>query len=672
MLRIIPYLLSQYVWLILLCLLYLLIVPFKLPQSTKDFFFTTIDEDWNSSSKPYWLLHVSDLHISSVRSNSYENIYNRMKAALDNINPQYIIISGDITDNSRKSNFREYIKMEKNDWDLYDKLILSLNLNQSYKLIQAAGNHDIYNIKRFTSSNHYANGRLYNSSNYHFQIHKFSPDPNEITIISMNPYEFPVPPNDMLMWANPKDSFRKELINLLHNITSRYVILNAHHPALNWYPTYATASDVTMNEILTQTRNVRFFLSGHLHPKKPYFMHHGDTLEVVATPLFRNNEVGLITFDNHRAAYHQIDLSKKPYGAITSPVPLDQVSGLDTYFNSETIDSQILSSQTSEKVHSSQKVSTFSDKNKKDSPIISELRVLMFTDKKDLNLVASGAVSGRLNCSFIEKAVQICSLSIPSMNGSIHSIEVTGDWSGSVEFTVSKTAIGFTEIPYNDDSTVGWCFLFVIFYIFCIIMTLPVDFININESFNRWVHEKSSQAHWLFSIFGGFLIVKSNAQNSNLLIKISLFLASLWTVVLPISFFQIDGSVAVLWLWGYICLNKNIFVFYGMKFASLFITFVMFPILLILSSIEMTKSIEKVFYFDVAVYIAFAAGWLYTISVLVEWYGFEFGLTSPLITLIPIYLHVITIKYIVERSKLELRNYKAENEMNARVPFTEL
>lgn len=654
MLYIFPYLLSQYVWILLLCILYLLIIPFKFPQSTKDFFFTTIDEDWNSSSKPYWLLHVSDLHISSVRPNSYDNIYNRLKTALDTINPQYIIMSGDITDNSRKSKFREYVKMEEDDWKLYDKLISSLNLNNSEKLIQAAGNHDIFNIKKFNSPNNYANGRLYNSTNYNFRVQQYSPDPDELTIISINPYEFPVPPNDMLMWATPSDDFRAEFVKILKDQTSRFVIINAHHPALKWYPTYATSSDVTMNEILTQTGNVRFFLSGHLHPKKPHFMHHGDTLEVVGTPLFRNNEVGLVTFDNHRASYHQIDLSKKPYGAITSPIPIDQVSGLDTYFNSETLGLHLLSNESDDDV------------------IISELRVLMFTDKKDLNLVANGAVSGRLNCEFIEKAVQVCSLPIPSMNGSIHSITVSGDWSGSVEFTISKTAAGFIEVPYNDDATVGWCFLFFIFYIFCVILTLPVNFININDNFNRWVQRKSHQSHWLFAIFGGFLIVKANVQQTNSLIKISLFVASIWTICLPISFFQIDGSVAILWVWGYVCLGKNIFVFYGMKLAVFFITFVIFPILLFLSSIEMTKSITKVFYFDMAVYIAFAAGWLYSISILVEWYGFLFGLTSPLITIIPIYLHIITIKYVIEKSRLYLNNYRAENEVNTKMPFAEL
>ncbi|KAK8890058.1 Transmembrane protein 62 [Tritrichomonas musculus] len=657
MLKLIPYLLSQYVWILLLCLLYIIIIPFKIAITTKDFFFSDNDQIWNSSSKPYWLLHVSDLHISSVRPNSYNNIYNRLKTAIDNINPQYIIMSGDITDNSRNSKFREYVKMEENDWILYDQLISSLNLKNSEKLIEAAGNHDLFNIKKFSSPIHHANNRLYNSSNYHFHIQKFSPDPSELTIVSINPYEFPTPPNDMLQWASPTEEFRDELKSILKNATSRFVILNAHHPALLWYPTYATASDVTINEILTQSKNVRFFLSGHLHPKKPQFMHHGDTLEVVATPLFRNNEVGLVTFDNHRAAYHQIDLSKKPYGAITSPVPVKQSSGLDSFFDNEGFDSKSLQSE--------RKLSNSSDP-------ISELRVLVFTDKKNLNLVASGAVNGKLACTFIEKNAQLCSLPIPSMDNNVHSISVTGDWTGSVNFADSKTAIGFTEIPYSSDASVGWIFIFIIFYIFAFILTMPVDFLNVNDAFNRWVYYKGEQSHWLFAIFGGFLIVKANAQQSSLLLKYSLFAATLYILFLPISFFSIENEVSVLWIWGYISMGKNIYMFFGMKFATLFITFVLFPILLLLSSVETTKSIFKVFYFDVAVYIAFAAGWLYTISELVEWFGFLSALLSPLIVLIPIYLHIITILFVIQKSRIEIHNYRAENDFNLRAPLAEV
>ncbi|OHT05124.1 hypothetical protein TRFO_27254 [Tritrichomonas foetus] len=621
-----PYLLSQYVWLIILSILFIGIIPIKIPQTTKDFFSFSTESKWNSSKKPFWLMHVTDLHISSSKPNSYETIYSRLSEATQILKPQKIIISGDITDNSiNTSSFRPNVKMVEDDWLLFDKMIDELNLKNSNKLVFAAGNHDVYNIESFYSEKHYANDRIYNESTYEFNFHTFEPDPSEITIISTNPYEFPTPPNEMMNWVYPSSEYREKLVKHLQTSSSHYTILTAHHPVLHWYPTYATTKDIVLNEILLRSKNVRFYLSGHLHPDSPQFYHHGDTLEVVGTPLFKKNEVGLITFDNHRAAYHQIDLSKKPFGAITNPVPIDQTSNIDVFYEKDT-----------------------------------ELRVLVFSDKYDLNLVASGAVSAKLDCSFIDNGIQLCSYPM-SLNSNIHSITISGDWSGSVNFTNANTATGYSETPYNADSSGMWIFLFSILYIFSLVMTIPINFVNVGEPFNKWINGRLNQSQWLFSIFGGFLAVKSRFQRATKLIKISLFLAMIWTICLPISFFDINGSISFLWVWGYFSVGKNIFTFYGMRFAVHFIIFSLFPIILFISSVEATKGLSKVFIFDIVIYILFAFGWIYTIYELTFFFGPLYSLTSPLITLIPIYLHIISIIYVIKTVKIEKQNHQAEN-----------
>lgn len=642
MLRAFPYSLSQYFWLCILSLLFLSIISYNLPITTKDFFSYSTDGIWNSSKMPYWMLHTADLRLSSLNPETYTNAYNRLNTAITKLQPYYIMISGDFTENSHsKSSKMSHSEMVPNDWQLYDKLMDSLNLTNSDRLIQVAGNHDLFNIKSFDSPNHYANHRLYNSTTFHFRKYQFEPDPSAITIIATNPYQFPVLPNELNQWAFPSDSYRKELTNLLSKDESHYTIVVSHFPVMRWYPTYATTSGVKMDEILVQSNNVRFFLSGQLSKDHPQFMHHGDSLEVIASSLSRCNNVGLLTFDNHRAAYHDIDLTKEPFGAITSPVPIKQVSGLDDFFETET--------------------ST------------NELRVLLFTNETDVNLTASGAVTGQLECQTIQNGVQLCSLSIPKLRtATIHHIDVTGYWSGSVDFTIANTAIGFAETPYSDDANVAWIILFLVFYVFTFVMTLPVDFVNIGDSFNRWVIGRSDSQAYLFALFGGFLAVKTHSQRANKLIKYSLFFVTIWILGLPICFFSIDGQISVLWVWGYISGGENIFMFYGMRIAVQFMIFVIIPILLYLSAVDSTRGIEKIFSLDTAIYIAFAAGWFYTLALLVQWFGFTYALTSPLVFFIPIYLHAITIIHSVNTIKIEKNNYLAENAIDPRLPFSAL
>ena len=624
----IPYLLSQYFWVIIISLPFLILLHIQSKQTTKDFFSSSSslsNNIWNSSKMPYYILHVSDLHLSSSNPESYEIIYSRMKKALDNLRPQAIIISGGITDNSNNnSGLSRYKGMVESDWILFDKLVNELNLRDSDRLIMAAGGTDLYSIKDFDAQNHFANGRIYNKSTYRFNTHPFRPDPSEITIITTNPYDFPTPPLGLLDWAIPSPDYKNELISKLETSSSYYTILVSHHPVLYWYPTFATEQLATLSNILHRSANTRFYLSGHLHPEKPQFYHHGDTLEVVGTSLIQNNEVGLLTFDNHKAAYHQIDLSKTPYGVITSPSPISQISNFDNFYQSDF-----------------------------------ELRVLVFSEKSTINLYADGAVTSKLQCSIIENGdsnnpvnTHLCSCPL-SLNENDHTINISGDWAGSITFTNANTAQGFFETSYIISSDVEWIFLFVFFIVISFIMTLPIKYSNTSEEFDDWINEKSSEYHYIFALFGGFLAVKSRLQKAFKLIRFSLFFATIWILCLPISFFSIDGIVGVLWTGGYIANGINTFTFHGMKLGVHFIIFVLIPIILFTSSVEAPEKLKrsKVFIVDMIIYILFAGGWLYSISILVTIFGFLYALTSPLITLIPLYLHIICIINAVQKKR---------------------
>ena len=132
-----PYLLSQYLWFAAVFLLLLLTIPMHSVSETKDFFTATDVRGWETTSPPHWFLHTTNLHLSSTKRN-YDDIFDRLQAAVDIIKPEKLLISGDVTYNCLNTNFRPCRHMIKEDWDLYKKLLEELDYSKD-DIIAVAG-----------------------------------------------------------------------------------------------------------------------------------------------------------------------------------------------------------------------------------------------------------------------------------------------------------------------------------------------------------------------------------------------------------------------------------------------------------------------------------------------------------------------------------------------------
>ena len=619
-LRIIPYFLSQYCWLIIFSLPLLALVSFSSKITTKDFFSQNSEPEFDSSINPFWMLHSTDIHLNSVDPTSYNKTLNALSKAIQLLKPKQVIFTGDLVDNKNPGEnlFRPYTEQKKADWDLYVKLLDQLGLRYSKTFVQVAGNHDYFDLINFNSSHHYAKGIVYNETTFLFNRHKIDTGIGTASILAVNPYEMPAPTLRLTWFTSPTTKTLEKIKNELKSNTDTIQIIAQHHPVSMIFPSEGTTKDASYAEIIKQMTNVRLILSGHRHPKKPVFRHWGDALEVIGTPLFRYpNHVGLVTIDNRRLAYHDIDLNEEHIAVMTSPSPSYQASGLDVFSQRK-----------------------------------SEIRALYFGETPG-NLSVTGAVNGQLNCSKeIDDNIWLCNLPFELPNGN-YNLHKVGDWSGDVNFIISSTISGFEENKYQTDPTISYTFLYAWVTIICIIITFPIGFSGIGSTFEQWVRGKSDTPNWIFAVFAGFIAVRHRLCRSHIVIRIAAFVASFWPIILPLSLFGIEDKPAMFWAWDWVGDGKARTGYEGTMFGLYYLYLVVLAFILVTSAIEATSVRSLALIFDIAVYIAATCGAGYYTYTFSDWFGIPWAITSPAFSLFPIAFIALTIWNLIRTRKDE-------------------
>jgi hypothetical protein len=372
-----------------------------------------------------------------------------------------------------------------------------------------------------------------------------------------------------------------------------------------WNPTYDTTKENAMTNILIASTNTRFFLSGHIDVSDyPTFLHHGNVLEAVAPRLSHYPTLGILTFDNHRAAYHHVRVSEgRPIILLTSPIANNEISGLDV-FNEQQF----------------------------------SIRALVF-QAENVTLKVSGAVTGILEFErWIHPGVGLWSLPVELRFG-LHTLIMSGDWNGECHFTTGNSVPAFMENGYIQEASTAYEFLFAWLFCFAAIITVPVEPTGIGESFDRWLGMQSSESQWTLAIVGGFLVIKKRIRKMKKGFQWALFVAVLWPIGLPIAFFRIEEITAVLWLWGYTANGKLQTLFVGAKLAVCYLVCVITPVVMMASAGVGGQLQVKVVIVDIFVYIIGIAGNGYFVYFLMDLCGTIAGLTSPMFMFMPIVLN---------------------------------
>jgi hypothetical protein len=595
--RPVDHLIAQYLWLTVISLPALTIIGWDTTQLTSDFFSAKPTSPFHSDEDPVWFMHTTDLSIDARLPTSYSVVYERLHRALTLLRPQKVFVSGGVVSNCEHRSYFQYERQHSEDWNLYEMLISELSVNASDVFV-VAGDSEVFGVESFDSEDNFAR-RLFGSSEdgYRTQVRRFG----KFRVILLNPYDFPTPPYGLVRWASPSLAHRRAIRELLTSVDDVTTIVLSHHPAMMWTPSFDTSRIDVMRMMLAAATNTRFFLSGHIDPEFPILMHHGDVLEAVCSPLATFARVGMVTFDNNRAAYHTVELTEETVVILTYPTPLSQISGLDVF-------------------------------NRRDFSV----RALVF-GRENVTLNVHGAVEGRLEKQRILRPnVSLWALPCRGLGYGKHRIEMSGDWDGECEFFVGNSLVGFREPNYLHEGNVQNQFLFVWFFAFAAVIAVPVSLRGIGEDFDRV--EPEQRRSWLVKGLG-FLVVKRRIRQMPTLFQGVFFAATMWPIALPISFFKSESLLGMVWLYGYLCGWRAFSLAISALAAFCYLGFVITPVALMASAFIATKFRHPVVIVDGVVYCAGLIGNVLVVRYGIVDEGLFAGFTSPCFLIIPVILH---------------------------------
>ena len=147
--NVIYFFISEYGWFLIIIIIVFFGFKFQYyhPPQT---FYSKDPKVWNSEYNPKIFMHMSDIHISfylGYRTNGSTDYFSEF---LD-YNPNFIINSGDVVDSYEESYWPKVGSQWPGDWGIYNNTIKK-NISK-YKIIDVAGNHDLFAVDSLFSKN---------------------------------------------------------------------------------------------------------------------------------------------------------------------------------------------------------------------------------------------------------------------------------------------------------------------------------------------------------------------------------------------------------------------------------------------------------------------------------------------------------------------------------------
>ena len=309
----------------------ILLIIYLCPQyhSAKTFTSKYYNKIFDINYSPKIFIHTTDLHITLNKPERLDGS-SIFVASLLEYKPDSFLMTGDLVDNwlGKQSTVGG---QNKEDWKIYNISIKARLSN--YDVIDVSGNHDLWAVKDATSYNNYFldHSFMFNRKNvvneedfFIKKIKKFNR-----TFILLNDYRFPVirPPYGEDNHINKKQLDYLE--NYLDNLKEDECIILSHYPVDR--AILSKSSNGKSFEEIISNKKVSFIFTGHKHPKKAVFIHHGSEggLEFCTSSAFDKKRAGLITIDNDNLIYHEVYIpyyGSKPLFFVTYPVPEEQIS----------------------------------------------------------------------------------------------------------------------------------------------------------------------------------------------------------------------------------------------------------------------------------------------------------------------------------------------------------
>jgi hypothetical protein len=584
--------LSQYIW--LLSLLSISIVRFGLPTKTSSGIVKTapITFPWNSSEIPIVFGHLTDVHINHFKPNS-SVLFERALEIYVNLSVSTLVITGDLVDNWGDQSRERYGHQYEPDFREYGR-IMSGYRRRFKNVVDIPGNHDEFGLWRFDSEKHYVLEFLDVGSVEKFWARARFLD--GFYLITINPWSYPTPHARFDCWSRPTravlDEVERAIREVQGNISRRgnggrppSVFFACHYPVGTWvYKSVRSSSGRTFRELITSC-NATLFLSGHLHPATPLYFHHDGLLEAVGIDLVEHNHVSLVTIDNGRAIHHTFPMEKQPLVLLTHPVPARLLSSSIPFIENS-----------------------------------SEIRVI--ARQRNLSIGVRGAVEGYMTMvKDLKNGWFLYSHPLDDVPAGFHTIEFHGDWISDVDFFVGPWLPPFKEAVFDERNKL-WSAEFGVYLILFLnlVLLFPGDRPNVRFGPRNRIQ---LLPRWLRNV---------------------LFGAYLAPLLLPISFFEIEGHIGINCWYGYFAGGTLFYDVWGQLLVFVYQVGIVLGAALFASALAVSRPWHTFFFVDAAVAaLAWFASFRYAQYAITESAGTWFACTSPLFLGVPVLLYGILI-----------------------------
>lgn len=569
MFKSIPYLFSQYVWIMILA--FFACIPFLLPHQNKGSIKSLENYNkFNQSQVPVVFTHISDVHIDHINSNPAYYFNKTIDLITNVIKPEFNVITGDLANNFPGSHIPIYGRQQPSDIKMYTAY--SEPLKNAFPVFEVDGNHDVFGIYDYqTKHNQSDYYKSQNLSQYQLSVYSYLIHNRNYTFIGLNPFDFPSPHPPLLYNARPTKELLDQLEKTVQTVKEENqndveIVIFNHFPYFEWKFGPRSSTGKNFNQIIKES-DISLFLDGHLHPNEPQFMRHDGFLEIVGCDLLEHQKFSVAVIDNGRFSYHTIDLKKddEVLAFVTNPVP-DELLSNHQIFNEK----------------------------------VTAVRVIVYSKEDDEPSLTATVSNGVLNddqllCSktFLNESFRfwLCQTELKIENEGTYNLNINGTVERSFDFTISSDVKCFSEKVYEPSSSfviqyqvqlaLIWFFLFIILFPF---IRAPE---NMKCKFDMWIHEQSYESMWLYSIFLGFLAVKSRIERLPKLIRYSLFIFCIWPLCLPTVFVTIDHKFGFVWTWGFVCKGQH-FDIWGQMFSLMYLSVFLLPIVILFSALSLS------------------------------------------------------------------------------------
>ena len=627
----IPFLLSELG--LFSIILFFIIWPFFIPQyhSAKLFKSKKSNNIFNKNYVPKILFHLTDTH-----TNTNHGIRAKTNGSFIFLNefikykPDLILSTGDIADNFQDGKY--FVKVGalcRKDWEIYNKTIRKLI--SEFPVVDVAGNHDLYTVDSATSENNLFldYSFMFNRSNVKneddFIIKKVKM--MNLTFILFNDYRFPVPRPPYGIDVHTNQHQLDLIENMIDNLDEEECYILSHYNVDRaWL--IKSSKGHTFQEIVSNKKIAGIF-TGHVHPRTVRIIHHGEEggLEYCSSSPFNNRRAGLITIDNDNLIYHEAYIPSpkdRPLFFMTYPVPNEQLSS-----------------------HHIFNLNDF------------EIRVLSYKIDKNITLKVEGDINGELKYVMtLSNGAILYSMPINLPNGSyrIHVYDENREICDiSRNFTIGDSYQGVKEAAiHNPRAFLILRFSSIPMILFLFIIITPYNFkINIHnlEDIESYIEGKNKSGlniikRFLLIIILSPFIIRNRFLKLNKLCRYSIFVISLYPIILPLHIFQkINGKIGFAF---------NVFIVIGsyiqyehwaMEITYSFYLFIIIPSVFYVTSINYYKK-NRIIYFTNLIFNIFflLLALMINFTILAQSIPFEYLFIGPYFVLL-LAVKIIIIKY---------------------------